>query len=98
MKNGKAVGPDGIPVEVYKAAGADLVEKLHVLFTRIWEEEVIPSDFRDALIVKFFKKGVKVDCGNYRGISLLSIAGKIFARILACRLTPIEVLPCEFDV
>ena len=95
MKNGKAVGPDGIPAEVYKAAGTDLVEKLHVLFTRIWEEDIIPSDFRDALIVKIFKKGVRADCGNYRGISFLSIAGKIFTRIIACRLTPIaeEVLP-----
>ena len=95
MKNGKAVGPDGIPTEVYKAAGTDLAEKLHVLFTRIWEEEVIPCDLRDALIVRIFRKGEKTKCGNYRGISLLSIAGKILARILACRLTPIaeEILP-----
>ncbi|PFX18122.1 LINE-1 retrotransposable element ORF2 protein [Stylophora pistillata] len=95
MKKGKAAGPDGIPAEAYKAAGPALIEKLHVLFTRIWDEEVIPSDLQDALIVTIFKKGDKANCENYRGISLLSIAGKIFARILACRLFPIaeEVLP-----
>ena len=53
----------------------------------IWDQEKMPEDFRDALIVALYKnKGSKVDCGNYRGISLLSIAGKIFARIVLNRL------------
>ncbi|KAI8522009.1 hypothetical protein Bbelb_017630 [Branchiostoma belcheri] len=41
------------------------------------------------------KKGDRPVCGNYRGISLLSIAGKIFARILLDRLLIVaeEVLP-----
>ena len=43
-----------------------------------------------------YKKCDRTDCGNYIGISLLSIAGKIFARILLNRLsthiTP-EVVP-----
>ena len=32
------------------------------------------------------KKGTKSDCGNYRGIAFLSIAGKILARVLFNRL------------
>ena len=47
----------------------------------------MPEDFRDALIVALYKnKGSKADCGKYRGISLLSIVGKIFARIVLNRL------------
>ena len=47
----------------------------------------MPADLRDATIVALYKnKGAKADCGNYRGISLLSIAGKILARILLNRL------------
>ena len=46
----------------------------------------MPEDFRDAQIV-YKNKGSKADCGNYRGISILSIslAGKIFARIILNR-------------
>ena len=56
----------------------------------------VPQAWKDASIITIYKKGDRTDCGNYRGISLLSIAGKIFARILLNRLsthiTP-EVIP-----
>lgn len=35
-----------------------------------------------------FKKGDKADCGNCRGISLLSTTGKVLACVLADRLLP----------
>ncbi|KAL8611454.1 hypothetical protein ACOMHN_014509 [Nucella lapillus] len=55
----------------------------------IWDTEDMPQEFRDATIVSLYKnKGSKSDCGNYRGISLLSIAGKIMARIILNRLIP----------
>ena len=47
------------------------------------------QDLRDAVIVSLYKnKGEKSDCSNYRGITLLSIAGKISARVLLNRLIP----------
>ena len=33
-------------------------------------------------IVPVYKKGRRLDCTNYRGISLMSVVGKVFARIL----------------
>ena len=51
----------------------------------------MPEDFRDALVVALYKnKGSKVNCGNKRGISLLSIAGKILARIILNRLIAVS--------
>ena len=42
---------------------------------------------RDAKTVTLFKnKGDRSDCNNYWGISLLSVVGKVFARVLLARL------------
>ena len=47
----------------------------------------MPKKFRNATFVFLFKdRGSKTDCGNYRGISLLSVAGKILARVILNRL------------
>lgn len=100
MRNNKATGPDGIPAEILKAGGANLHQHMYVLIKKIWDLEMIPLDLRDALIVILFKKGDKADCGNYRGISLLSTTGKIIACIILKRLLPLseQILPesCGF--
>ncbi len=41
----------------------------------------------DSKIISLYKnKGERNDCNNYRGISLLSIVGKVFARVILIRL------------
>ena len=76
MKNNRASGPDGIPLEAFKHGGPQLTSKLHQLCLTIWTEEIVPKDLKDALIVTIFKKGNKTECGNYHGISLLSNSRK----------------------
>nr|XP_014346189.1 PREDICTED: uncharacterized protein LOC106704212 [Latimeria chalumnae] len=83
MKNDKALGPNGIPGETYKIGCRALIEHLHKLFCLIWREDKVPQDLKDATTIKIYKnKGEKSDCSNYRGISLLSIAGKTLSWIL----------------
>ncbi|VDL98199.1 unnamed protein product [Schistocephalus solidus] len=54
----------------------------------MWRQGQVPQDFKDATIVHLYKrKGNWQLCDNHRGISLLNIARKIFARILLNRLT-----------
>ena len=55
---------------------------LEQLFSVIWREELVPRQWREGLIVNLFKKGDKEDPGNYRGIMLLSVVGKVFCKIL----------------
>ena len=41
----------------------------------------------DANVVTIYKsKGARGDCNNYRGISLLNIVGKLFAKIVLMKL------------
>jgi len=83
----KSPGADSIPSEIYAFGGVSLVEKLTELFTVFWEVGCLPQQFKDATIVHLYKnKGNRQVCDNHRGISLLSIAGKILARILLNRL------------
>ena len=84
---GKAPGLDGIPGEVIKCGKDVLLPTLHALLCKCWDEGLFPQDMRDCKIVTLYKnKGDKSDCNNYRGISLLSIVGKLFARVILKRL------------
>lgn len=86
-QSGKSPGDDNIPPEIYKHGGPAPLNELVHLFEAIWTTEQVPQDLKDASIVTIFKrKGDKSLCSNYRGISLLSIAGKILARVLLNRI------------
>ena len=52
------------------------------LFNEVWGRGVAPRDWKSAIIVPIHKKGSRLECTNYRGISLLSLVGKVFARVL----------------
>jgi hypothetical protein len=99
MSSGKAAGSDGLTAEVFKAAGEQLVSRLAQDFARIWPSEGLPNggqsqarcevfqSWQDAEVVCLWKgKGSRTDPGNYRGIFLLDVAGKILASIIASRL------------
>ena len=81
MKFGKAPGLDGFPVECLKkeAVLKWLVGLLKVSF----DMGVVPMDWRGACIVPLYKgKGDKCECSNSGGISLLSVVGKLYGRVL----------------
>nr|VZH96743.1 unnamed protein product [Spirometra erinaceieuropaei] len=87
LSSGKAPGSDAIPAEVYKHGGPQLMDNLTALYQEMWRQGEVPQDFKDATIVHLYKrKGYRQVCDNHRGISLLNIAGKIFACILLNRL------------
>ena len=87
LANRKAPGADGIPPEILKTGKPALMQHLYELLCLCWEKGYVPQDMPDAITVTLYKnKGDCSDCNNYRGISLVSIVGKAFARVSLCRL------------
>ena len=61
--------------------------KLHALLLQCWRQGEVPHKARAAIIVSLYRnRGDKGECSNYRRMSILSMAGKIFARVLLKRL------------
>ena len=82
----KSPGPDCILPEVLVYGGRTLISFMLTIFNLFWRSDKQPSDLIDAIICILFKKGDRSDCRKYRGISLLSVVGKIFADIVLQRL------------
>ncbi|XP_039452865.2 uncharacterized protein LOC120431811 [Culex pipiens pallens] len=88
LKNGKSAGKDGLPAELFKHGSTRMTEILHQIILRIWCEEQLPTDWLDGLVTPIYKKGQRLDCANYRGITILNAAYKVFSRILWSKLRP----------
>ena len=72
MKNGKATGPDNLPVEVWKSLGRTGVNFLKEALHKITDEEKIPDIWRKSILIPIYKnKGDLMNRGNYRGIRLM---------------------------
>ena len=91
LKNRKAPGVCGISGEMLKAGGTIVVEWMHKIVNTAWRSGKVRGDWRKALVIPVHKKGSKLICKNYRGISLLSIPGKVYAKILDQKMRDITV-------
>ena len=86
LKGGKAPGIDGVTAEMLKAGGEVVVEWLHWVCCLSWEQGVVPEEWVQAIIIPIYKgKGCRSDCSSYRGVSLLSIPGKVYGMVLIKR-------------
>ena len=83
LDSSKSSGPDGIPVIVFKQLSPELAPVLSKLFNRCVSVGEFPSSWKVASVVPVPKKGSdSSQPSNYRPISLLPIAGKIFEALL----------------
>ena len=88
LKTHKSPRIDQIPAELIKAGGRKIRCEIHKLIISIWNEEELPEEWKELIIVPIYKKGDKTYCSNYRGISLLPTTYKILSNILLSSLTP----------
>ena len=102
LAKGKAVGPDGVSVELFKITlngDPALRRRLLDIVVRIWRGGEVPQQWKYDIIMVLHKKEDRTECGNYRGISLVAYAGKILLKIIARRLSEycgrVGILPEE---
>ena len=86
LNSGKAPDINGFTAEIVKSGGDNMIEMLNHLMSHYWDKGSVPQEWIDAVLVNLHKSGGQDICGNFRGISLLSIIGKVLARIQLGRL------------
>ena len=73
LKNNKTGGSDGIVGELLKYGGSGMVDLLEHLFSVIWQEDIVPRQWRDSLKeVKQAELGIQLSSGK-------TIGGMLFA-------------------
>ena len=78
-KTGKAPGCGIIPNEVYKAGEHEMVRILTAIFSQAYREGCVPTELGQAEICPIYKqKGDFLRCENYRAVSLMSHACKLY--------------------
>lgn len=90
LKNGKAIGTDGLIAEFLKYAESDLlVQWIHTMIRIIWEGGEVPETWRISRIVCLWKcKGKQIDPSKYRGLSVNALLNKLTMAIGLDRLRP----------
>ncbi|KAK3559185.1 hypothetical protein QTP86_005078 [Hemibagrus guttatus] len=89
LLGGKALGVDEIRPEYLKSLDVVGLSWLTRLCNIAWRSGTVPLDWATGVVVPLFKKGDRRVCSNYRGITLLSLPGKVYSRVLERRVRPL---------
>ena len=87
LKKGKACGVDGVINEILKYGGSQMEEAIWKLVQIMFELEQIPRDWAKGIIFPIYKDGDERVPDNYRGITLLSVVGKLYSTVITKRVS-----------
>ena len=81
MKTNKASGPNSIPTKILKLFKKEFSKPLSDIINLSFNQGVFPNLLKIANVIPIHKKGDKLDCNNYRPISLLSNISKFMKNV-----------------
>jgi hypothetical protein len=69
----------------------------------IWNKEELPHQQKESIVMPIHKKGDKIDCTNYQGVSLLSNSYKIYSTFFCLgwfrmQMKLLGIINVDFDV
>ena len=86
MKKGKAVGDDGLMIEMVETAGDFAIEKITDLANKIYNTGYIPKMMQESSFIAIPKKEGTIECDKHRTLSILSQIAKLVLRIIMIRI------------
>ena len=82
----KAIGCDGIPVELFEILKDDAVKVLQSICQQIWKTQQWPQDWKRSVFMPIPQKGNAKERSNYCTVALTSHASTVMLKILQARL------------
>ena len=76
----KAIGGDGIPVELLQILKDDAVKVLHSTCQKIWKTQQWPQNLKKSVFIPISKKGNAKECSNYHTTALISHTSKVMLK------------------
>ena len=86
MKNGKAIGTDGIAKEIIEALGEKGVDILTEIANKIYENGATPNQMRETIMIKIPKVEGTLKCEQHRTISIINHITKIILKVITERI------------
>ena len=82
----KAIGIKSILIKILKIAKEQIAEHLCFIYNLSFTTGIFPDSLKIAKVTPVYKKGSKLECANYRPITLLSNLDKIIEKLMHKRL------------
>jgi Reverse transcriptase (RNA-dependent DNA polymerase) len=93
MKTCKTLGPNNIPIDLWRCLGDIAIVWLTNLFNIIFRSNKTSDEWRRSILVPIFKnKGDIQSCTNYRGIKFMSHTMKLWERVIEHRLRKLTTI------
>ena len=81
LNQDKSDGPNSVPTKILKLLNKDISDLVKIFFNQSFSSGIFPSILKTSEIILIYKKDSKLECSNYRSISLLSNIDKILERL-----------------